>query len=153
VIFISAKIAESQMHHSRRRRTCHDAIREIGVLADNDQIVFTGEFPNLSITGYGQPQTRELWEVLAKIAGATEHFHRINNLSCRLHHGIMITHEAGSIIEAGLDIRASEFWIFFQHVLDRIAGGKEFQNRLHRDARAANHGAAIADIRLDRNAP
>ena len=53
--------------------------------------------------------------------------------------------------QARLHIGAREAGIFFKHVLDGIAGGEKFQNRLHRDARAANDGPAIADIRVNGN--
>jgi hypothetical protein len=47
VIFISAKIAESQMHHPWRRGFDDYPIREIRILADDDQIMFAGKSPNL----------------------------------------------------------------------------------------------------------
>ena len=59
----------------------------------------------------------------------------------------MITHHARGVIKARLHVGAREARIFFQHVLDRITGGKEFQNRLHRDARAADDWTPVANIR------
>jgi len=47
VKIISAKVAKPQMHDPRRRRLRDDAVGKIRVLADDDQFVFAGEFPNL----------------------------------------------------------------------------------------------------------
>ena len=49
VKFISAEIAEPQMHHPRRRRFRDYPIRKIRILADDDQIMLPGKFPDLRI--------------------------------------------------------------------------------------------------------
>ena len=51
--------------------------------------------------------------------------------------------------QARLHVGAGEAGIFFEHVLDRIASGKKFQDRLHRDARAVDDGTPVADIWSD----
>ena len=49
MIFISAEIAETQMHDARWRRTSHDPIRKIRILAYDDQIMLPGKVPNLCV--------------------------------------------------------------------------------------------------------
>jgi len=61
----------------------------------------------------------------------------------------MIAHHARGVIKARLHVGAREAWIFFENILDRIAGGKKFQDRLHRDACAANDGTPVANIRVN----
>lgn len=72
--------------------------------------------------------------------------------SCGLHDGKMVAHDAGSIIEAGLDIFTNEAGIFLEHIFNGITSGEIFQNGLHRDPRAPNDRSAITDIWIDRNA-
>ena len=81
-----AEIAESQMHHPRRWRLRNDPVRKIRVLADNDQIMLPGIFPDLCIgwlpanLGYGddgkfrrkpQPRGQVFIEEITLHAGCT----------------------------------------------------------------------------------
>ena len=60
-----AKVADPQMHHPRRRRGEHDAIREIGVLRNDDQFVGPGVLPNGGVrnglTQRGRELNRKVW--------------------------------------------------------------------------------------------
>ena len=61
----------------------------------------------------------------------------------------MIAHNARSVIQASLHVGALEFWILLQNVLNGITRSEEFQDRLHRDARATNYRPPVANIRFD----
>jgi hypothetical protein len=64
----------------------------------------------------------------------------------------MISHDARSVIQTRLHVSAGKPGIFFQHILDGIAGSKELQNGLRRNTRATNDWTPIANIRTDGNA-
>ena len=56
----------------------------------------------------------------------------------------MIAHHARGVVEARLHVgAASSYWIFLEHVLDRITGGQKFQDRLHRDRVPATTGRPL----------
>ena len=64
----------------------------------------------------------------------------------------MIAHDTRGVIEARLHVSTGQLGIFLQHVFDGVAGGEEFQHRLHRDASAPDDGPPVANVRLDGNA-
>jgi hypothetical protein len=84
-----------------------------------------------------------------KIEFVAEDFRRRENPSCRLHNGEMIAHDSGGVVETGLNIFTRKARVLFENIFDRITCGKKFQNRLHRDPRAANNGPTIANVRVD----
>jgi hypothetical protein len=84
----------------------------------------------------------------AKTVNAKARYHRPENPSCRPDEREMIAHNSRSVIQARLHIGASQLRVFFQNVLDGITRSEKLQDRLHRDARAANHRPPLANIRF-----
>ncbi len=60
-----------------------------------------------------------------------------------------MAHHACGVIKARLHVAAGKPRIFPQDVLNGIAGGKKFQDGLHRDPRTPDNGLAVAYIRMD----